>query len=339
MKSVSIKQSGSTFQAATSRRRGSTLLVVIALLAILALMAVVFYTFSAQEQTSAQNFAEAAINEADPGLDADVLFDWGLEQLIKGPDPYRKNSALWGGQYPRHSLIYNMLGNDTYPYNGKGINLVVNGSNLDVDQDFNGVGDTSSTNPQMLQVNVSPSAQGGEATARSVINNLPAPDVDYTSPDINSLFLAYKGYVPGSTWPGDPTDVHLVIIPSFHHPQILRSGGNPINDPYNDTTIAAVRSMRPNKGHHFVHRESGNDSGSSRYSTNAFETPVIPTPVRWGSGRGIQIQATRSISITTAIRSRKGSGSTSTSRPSKIRRTRGSTSSPCSPSPFTMPTA
>lgn len=282
MKSLSIKQPGSHFQATGSRRRGSTLLVVIALLAILALMAVVFYTFSAQEQTSAQNFAEAAINEADPGLDADVLFNWGLEQLIKGPDVYRKNSALWGAEYPRHSLIYSMLGNDALPFNGQGLNLVLNGSNLDVDQNYDGSADG---NASLLQVNVSPSAQGGETNARTLISNLPASDVDYTAPDINSFFLAYKAYVPGPTWSTDKNDVQLVIIPSFHHPQILRTGGSVITDPYNNTT-AAVRSLRPNSNHHFIHRETGNDSGSSRFSTNVFDNSGFTNPGALGIWTG-----------------------------------------------------
>jgi hypothetical protein len=283
MKSLKMKQTGSNrgTVAVTSQRRGSTLLVVIALLAILALMAVVFYTFSAQEQTNAENFAEAAINEADPGLQADVLFDWGLEQLIKGPDVYRTNSALWGGSKPRNSLIYNMLGNDAYPYNGQGLNVVLNGNGPDVDIDLNGTGEGSLTSRKMVGSNVSPVAQGGVASANSFISNLPAPDVDYTSPDANSPFLAYKGYVPGSTWPGDPTDVHLVIIPSFHRPQYMRTNsGGVISDPYGNTTDPNLptRVFRPHTSHTFVHRENGSDSGSSRYSTNAFNNSGYTYP-------------------------------------------------------------
>ncbi|MDF1746872.1 MAG: pilus assembly protein TadG-related protein, partial [Gimesia sp.] len=80
MKSISMKQKHQTYRnlsRAHRARRGSTLLVVIALLAILALMGVVFYTFSSQERSNAENFADAAINEADPGLQADALFNWG----------------------------------------------------------------------------------------------------------------------------------------------------------------------------------------------------------------------------------------------------------------------
>ena len=272
MKSISMKQTNQTdrhYSPAHGTRRGSTLLVVIGLLAILALMGVLFYTFSAQERSSAENFAEAAVNEADPGLQADVLFNFGLEQLIKGPDYNRKNSALWGGDYPRHSMIYNMLGSDLIPFNGQGVNVVLDGSNnLDVDQDYNGTPDVNAT---LVQANTSPVAHGGVAGAKSHISNLPTPDVDYTSPDINSMFLAFKGYVPGPSWPGDPTDIHRVIIPSFHRPQYMRIGGSPITDPYNNAA-AATRVLRPHNDHHFIHREGvGADSGSSRYSTNVFD--------------------------------------------------------------------
>ncbi|MEQ8634170.1 hypothetical protein [Gimesia maris] len=286
MKSILMKQTGSYQNQVIHQRGGSTLLVVIALLAILSLMAVVFYTFAAQEQTSAENFADAAINEADPGLQADVLFNWGLEQLIKGPDKYRMNSALWGGDYPRHSMIYNMLGNDEIPFNGQGINVVLDGSNnLDVDQDYDGSADATATSREMININTSPAAQGGKSNADNFISTLPAPDVDYTSPDINTMFLAYKGYVPGPGWPGDLTDVQLVIIPSFHRPQYMRTGGSPISNPYGDTNVIS-RVFRPHNDHTFVHRETGNDSTSSRFSTNVFDNSGYTNPGALGIWTG-----------------------------------------------------
>lgn len=287
MKSILMKQkTGSCQNQIIHQRRGSTLLVVIALLAILALMAVVFYTLSAQEQTSAENFADAAINEADPGLQADVLFNWGLEQLIKGPDKYRKNSALWGGDYPRHSMIYNMLGTvktsqsgvdvismDQSPFNGQGINTILSGGTTGYPVvDLNYDGSAEAANNYMLDFNISPSASLTVPSNLTLHNNYPQPDVDYTSPDINNLFLAYKGYVPGPTWPGNPNDVRLVIIPSFHRPQYLRdNSGNPIADPYNEATISPQRVFRPHNEHHFIHRDTDTDSGSPRFNTTDFD--------------------------------------------------------------------
>ena len=99
MKFTCMKQTthnDSRLQQLQQSRRGSTLLIVIALLAMLSLLGVVFYTFASQEERSAQYFTEAAINDADAGLDADVLFNWGLRQLIVGPDDQYYNSALHG---------------------------------------------------------------------------------------------------------------------------------------------------------------------------------------------------------------------------------------------------
>ena len=301
MKSISMKQKHQTdrnLSRAHRARRGTTLLVVIALLAILALMGVVFYTFSSQERSNAENFADAAINEADPGLQADVLFNWGLEQLIKGPDQYRTNSALWGGDKPRYSLIYNMIGNDKHPYNGQGINVVLDGTNgPDVDQGYNG---TADGNPAVVDFNVSPVARGGVAAANGIISGLPQPDVDYTAPDINSLFLAHKGYVAEPGWwdplgptatPSrplyDPTKVRLVIIPSFHRPPLLRDGtGTNIADTYNNSSMA-MRVMRPHNDHNFIHREGAQtDSGSSRFSTNVFDGSGDPNPRAMGIWTG-----------------------------------------------------
>lgn len=303
MKSIFMKQAGSYHNQITKQRRGSTLLVVIALLAILALMAVVFYTFAAQEQTSAENFADAAINEADPGLQADVLFNWGLEQLIKGPDRYRKNSALWGGDFPRHSMIYNMLGTvktsqsgvdvislDQSPFNGQGINVVLSGGTTGypaVDQDYDGSAEAA--NNYLLNVNISPSASLTVPSNLTLHNNYPQPDVDYTSPDINNMFLAYKGYIPGPNWSTDKTDVQLVIIPSFHRPQYMRknvaSSLALITDPYGDTA-ATQRVFRPHKEHHFIHRETDSDSGSSRYSTSVFDNSGFTNPGALGIWTG-----------------------------------------------------
>ncbi|WP_417391803.1 hypothetical protein [Gimesia sp.] len=286
MKSISMIQAGNNHNQVSQQRRGSTLLVVIALLAILALMAVVFYTFAAQEQTSAENFADAAINEADPGLQADVLFNWGLEQLIKGPDKYRKNSALWGGDYPPHSMIYNMLGDDEVPFNGRGLNVVLSTNGPDVDTNFDGVGEDSTASRNLVGVNLSPAARAGESNSNTAIGNLPDMDVDYTSPDINTMFLAYKGYVPGPAWPGNPNDVRLVIIPSFHRPQYMRTNtGGLITNPYGDTNVT-TRVFRPHNDHTFIHRETGNDSTSSRFSTNVFDNSGYTNPGALGVWTG-----------------------------------------------------
>lgn len=252
-------------------RRGSTLLVVIALLAMLSLLGVVFYTFASQEERSAQYFTEASLNEADPGLDADVLFNWGLKQLIVGPDDQFYNSALHG---KRHSLLTNMFGSDVHPFSGQGINVGMNSSGVvSVDQDYDGTAD----NPDFLALNLSRAAHGG--TLPTPLDQFPQPDVDYTAPDINNLFLAYNGYaLDGATW-------RRVIIPSFVRPQFFRdrstggTAGDHIQDWYeNDGSLNSTQDtrtfvLRPHPAHVFV-APDGTASATPRF-TNSF--PFQPT--------------------------------------------------------------
>lgn len=267
----------------TSVRRGSTLLVVIALLAMLSLLGVVFYTFSAQERTSAEYFAEASLNVDDTGINPDVYYDWALEQLIIGPGEDQKlyNSALWSR---RHSMIPNMFGmdhandkiSDAHPYSGEGINLILNSSLAPaVDQDYDGTAD----NAFLLDYNLSPAAQ------KTVINSwagYPEVDVNYTAPDINNMFLAYKGYVPGPSWPYTASDFKQVIIPSFHRPQYLRTSTTPVTNWYSDSAYAK-RVFRPHAEHVFVPK-SGIASSTPRFDPALF--PGVPLDSLGGTSTG-----------------------------------------------------
>lgn len=281
MKFTCMKQTthnDSRLQQLQQSRRGSTLLIVIALLAMLSLLGVVFYTFASQEERSAQYFTEAAINDADAGLDADVLFNWGLRQLIVGPDDQYYNSALHGRW---HSMLPKMFGSDVHPFNGQGINVVMDGSatpgRIFIDQNYDGIDDATQgglgldVNEELLSLNHSRAAHGGTLPFALRSENIPEPDVDYTSPDINNLFLAYDGYtLDGGT-------IRRVVIPSFLRPQYLRdtSTGDHIDDWYaNNSTVVpekntSKRVLRPHPGHVFV------DPGGTATTTPRF-TPLFP---------------------------------------------------------------
>lgn len=191
--------------APTHDRRGSALLIVMVLMAMLSLLGVLFYLFATQERLSAEYYSNAAkVEEYDFTIDQQM--DLALEQLIVGPKQGQyKNSALYGG---RHSVIPNMLGSDLHPFNGEGVDP----SNPGTYADFND----------------SPAANGGRERD---LSTYPQPDVDYTYPDINNVFLFYDG---------PDRDGRRVIIPSFHRPQYL-SG---IADWYQNGTVAQ-RIMRP----------------------------------------------------------------------------------------------
>lgn len=238
MKTTTMKRTdqGPADQASRRCRRGSTLLVVIALTGMLALLGVMFFSFASQELESARNFNRAGAVIDDPELGPEIYFNHFLRQLIRGPDVNEKNSALWGG---RHSILANAFGRDAHPGNGAGVNLthfpipntgisgfpaaftpVVSQDRTYTAGDNAGLvnvpnfGNWWSDEQVLMQFNDSPAAHFGQERN---FDALPAPDVDYTYPDINNVFLAYRGYTR------DPTtgQLRLVIKPSFHRPELL----------------------------------------------------------------------------------------------------------------------
>ena len=205
----------------------------------------VFYTFAAQEHSASTYFSEAAKS---PSLDTtpDNAFEWMLPQPLVGPSSRLQGSIL-SGPGSRHSMLRNMVGSDVHPYTGAGVSVSYNAS---------GIPYISSPQPageNYLNFVDSPAARGGLQTRTT-----PAPDVDYTYPDINNMFLAYKGWAirddsedlngddtfqPGTEdrngdglfdfdgnddgfldISGNPRWVQIpVIVPSFFRPQYLKS--------------------------------------------------------------------------------------------------------------------
>jgi len=231
------------FPAHTLDRSGSTLMIVIVLLGLLSVLGVVFYTFANQERSNAEYYADAAKVVEAPGLTADELMDFGMEQLIIGPRPNYKNSVLWG---KRHSLVGNAVGvkdpsslGDLTAFDGQGVLLSQTpGIAPFVDQDQDGTADTgqvldrqgqavftnaNGSNIQHLKRMVdSPAAHN---LFERETGRMPQPDVGYTYPDINNTFLAYVGWVRDR----NGGRLRRVVIPSFHRPQLYRdAGGQPI---------------------------------------------------------------------------------------------------------------
>lgn len=278
-RSAQLRRSRSKATGRPSPRRGSTLLIVMVLMGMLMLLGVLFYTFAAQERASAEYYSDGA--KADlPAADVDALMNFALEQLIVGANPKYKNSALWGG---RHSLIPNMLGNDVHPFNGLGVRVVRDGSgNLGVDLNNDGAADAGNVTDvygQTVATNASGSSQAADLLDfvdmpaahqgfERPLSQFPAPDVDYTYPDINNVFLSYDGY--------DPVNGYRVIIPSFHRPQLLRNGGSAVTN-WNTSASMARRVMRAHPSHNYVPK-SGQSGGAttSRYLSGAGGFPFTP---------------------------------------------------------------
>lgn len=245
-----------------NRRRGSTLLIVMVLMGMLSLLGVLFYTFAAQERSNSEYYSEASKNLDDPGLSADVLMDWGLQQIIVSTDPRLKHSALWGS---RHSMLSNMLGvgdhrpGDTHPYNGQGVNVVFDSSNAPYVEY-----PTGTPASYLLGYNDSPAANNLTERRLNDTTQFPQGDVGYSYPDINNVFLSYVGKVRDSTG-----KIHQVVIPSYLRPQYLRnSSGAPITDWYLNTTApnsTTNKVMRAHPGHVFVAPNSTSGTPLSRY--------------------------------------------------------------------------
>ena len=258
----------------TNDRRGSTLIIVIALLGLLAFTGVVFFTFASSERQAAEYFSEAAKGEVDA---PDNVWDHPLRQFVSGTSnsPSDRPSIL-RSTTRRHSITTNLVGGDLSPHSGEGIHLIMQDDpstvdtaavprvDMDRDGDANdedGVPAGETNNQPLLNFVDSPSVWMGNETR---VSRIPAPDVDYTSPDINNLFLAYKGWAVRDNGGGSYERVPI-IIPSFFRPQYMKTGGNngfggnstptDINwaqtyDGVNRNTAGfAQRSFRPNPQH------------------------------------------------------------------------------------------
>lgn len=239
-----------------AERRGSTLLIVLVLMTMLASLGVIFYVFSAQERASANYYSDGAkVKQFD--IDRDTLFDFGMRQLIEGPQPGTfRNSAL---SQRRHALLPNMLGLeprgklDYSPFNGRPFNPVTESAAYNSVNDSEG----ANTNPPNIQT-------------------LANRDPDYTYPDNNNMFLSYDGR--------DPVEGRRIIIPSFFRPQspeIVTTYANPRNTWY--STVTGNNVLRPNTSHQYVGTQG--PSGSSRYLSDAaaqalWGSNVIGFPVR-----------------------------------------------------------
>lgn len=293
---ASATRSGRRFR----RRRGSTLLVVIGMLGLLLLLGFTYFSFAAQEDQASQYFTEAAKT---PRSDVDP-FLFGIEQVLLGARAPHYHSALYTGPVDnlrglgvgRHSLIGTMLGGDSSLYSGSGQNVVfrddttpdglpdVNGGTnypWGRDDNYDGLPDADPI------VNLSIAGNGGRV--RSIPGSpgsgvtLPQPDVGYTYPDANNLFLSYYGTV----WDDVSGRWRRFIIPSFHRPQLMRdrTSGAPIANWASNPALAA-RVLRPHPNHVTTsdpfNGGNVNATNNPRYlsagGTNALGLPVSAFP-------------------------------------------------------------
>jgi hypothetical protein len=266
------------------RRRGTVIIIVLALLGLLALIGFFAVTFTGSENQAATYFANSPEAKVlTTTLNADVFFNDILRQVIIGPGITEKQSAMWGGT---HSLLPAMFGRDLQPFNGPGVNLIWNTTPATpfpgpapapaIDLNYDNIPDTVTATggqPNLLQLNFSPAAQGGNLlNFNSFSSDVPVyPDFDanLTYPDNNNSYLAVDTLLPNGVYPGTGTanlPVRL-ITPSFHRPQVLRSLTQPTNWYTSATTAPYV--MFPHT-YHLAIDSSGNATTQYRFVTGQF---------------------------------------------------------------------
>jgi len=300
----------------SSRQGGAVIIVVIALMTTLVILGLFTFQRTSQEVANAELFSSP--NES-RSPDSGNLFDQSLEQLIVGTPAGKEDSVLWGGMHSMLAheigrIDQNLKPVDTSVKSGQGIvirykdakntsgasspdglpDVVYDSSN----SNFGGFADVSdfqfiysdeqpspSTLPLNIQsfvMNFSRMAQDNRnADAFNQSTPIPyyRPDVGYTYPDINSLFLAYDEIAtdPNNSSAGS----RRVLVPSFFRPVLfpeMRSvdGSNSFIDLYTNPDYRK-KTFRPSVGHRY-------SNGDQRYLT-------APATMAQSGDRGRVIEA------------------------------------------------
>jgi hypothetical protein len=285
------------FRRLSGRRRGTVIIIVLALLGLLALIGFFAVTFTGQENQSATYFANSpTAKNLTPTLDPNLFFSDILRQLIVGPGVAEKQSVLWGGN---KALMPTMFGRDMATFNGPGVNLIWNNATNypAIDQNYDTYPDNIiAGQPNGMQLNFSPGAQGVLVLPANLpvdFNNFgaannfyPDPDTNITYPDINNAFLASDTLVPNGT--GNPV---RVITPSFHRPILLRNapafGGGTVTPYtwYTDKNTAGL-VLFPHREHLALDNLANFPTNSSAVNTQRFVSVQYPD----NSGIGTPLQ-------------------------------------------------
>jgi hypothetical protein len=199
---------------AVRARRGTVIIVVLALLGMLALLGFFVFAYTASENQAATYFDNSpSAKVPTPALDPDTFFNNVLRQIIIGPAAIEKQSALWGG---RASLVPTMFGRDLSPYNGGGVNLFWNVAlnQASVDQNYDQVPDdgsipTEPDNRALTFLNLSPAAAvAWQASTAFVTGAFVRPNANAQT---NFLYIATTPGTSGTTEPTWGTTVGSTV--------------------------------------------------------------------------------------------------------------------------------
>ena len=288
------------------RSGGAVIIMVVSLMTTLVVLGLFFYGWTSQELVNAEYFAASDPLEIDP----DAIFDHALQQgIVSVPDDF-PNSALYGDFASNKVTLWSLLAHQIGPIrsngsplnggiaDGSGVTVSATGSDdidtngdsmpdypgFTVDYDGNGTDDG-------LILNFSRAANTSPPPATHLFH----PDVSYTYPDINALFLA-QDYI-------DYRDNRRIIKPSFSLPGYFpEARGRGFADFYKATGTANAQgnqSLRPHEDHRsrYVTSTAGPQSADSGDRNRLIE-PFPFDGGRWGkweSGGGGTYELDRDI--------------------------------------------
>lgn len=277
--------------AISSRQGGAVIIVVLSLLTTLLFLGLFFYNWTSQEVASAQNFALTPIpysSRLNPNPIFDIAAE---QLIVGTRSDYELSALWGGMHSMLAHEIGRIDGNlkptDSSVSSGRGIILqykdtkdTIGGSTPDGLPDvvytagvnFGGFNDADDfqffytdenrTSPQVLTRNINnylvhygklAQSDPSSDAFHQATNPVPyyRPDVGYTYPDINSLFLAHEELAtdPANTAAGR----RRVLIPSFFRPQLFpalraNDGSNNFSTIYSATSTKA-QVFRPHQGH------------------------------------------------------------------------------------------
>jgi len=284
---------------APTRQGGAVIIVVLSLLTTLLFLGLFFYNWTSQEVASSRNFAQVSLPLSNR-INPNPIFDIAAEQLIVGTRSDYENSTLWGGMHSMLAHEIGQIDTSLKPANDSSVStgqgIIIQYKDLvgaggmgspdgypDVDpatgafvndDDYQFIyTDANRSSPTKLTRNITnfilnygkmaqadPSVDAfGQST-----NPVPfyRPDVGYTYPDINSLFLAHDETAT------DPTtsEKRRVTIPSFFRPQLfpLHRSNNGSAD---FSTLYADPATKSQVFH--PHQQHRYPNGDERYLTSS----------------------------------------------------------------------
>ena len=234
-----------SFNDALNKRRGSTLIIVLALLGLLTMLGFVFFTFASQERENAENFSEA-LKEVQESPDDG--FNYALQTMLLGPPQGRYNSAITA----HHSIVQNLAGTDSRPLTGAG---------RTIGQIIQTIPESNNGGQAVAGLSLSVAARQG-FPVNSRTNPLPGADVDYDYVDHNSVFLGYVGTTVRQVLSSGVLEQIPVIIPSYFRPAFMpdTTGTRPLNPNWHGgTSLTGMprsdMTFRPHPEHVYVTRQ------------------------------------------------------------------------------------